>query len=206
MFHNILGDDGRGNPFLKQVTIAPNTWYPNRTPACRQHAIGYTKKVDTDQPIIHLCPNALSVGGIEKGYIPKDPSHHGYVQVSPVFCSLLGLDASWRMLTLAHFLISMFMLIVRLVVPPLERAPIIMTVFSSVGGAQALSAGGDTHRLPGHAGILIPNISPLRNAASFAWYSTHLFWAIHCERGFEAPTEADNIAPYTGANSILYRA
>ena len=112
------------------------------------------------------------------------------------------------MLTLAHFLIHTFMMIHELNVPPLIEPAIDIGPFGSVADAQALSHMDYYSRLPNYAiaGIQRADMFPLHNTASFAWYSTHLFWAIHCERGFEAPTEADNIAPYTGANSILYRA
>ena len=183
MFRHILGHDGRGNPFLKQITIVPNAWFPNGSPTCHQFLIGYSPRVhnDPDHPIIFLCPNALSIGGIDKGYIPTDPSHHGYVQALPVFCNSLGPHAFWRMLTLAHFLISILMTIPRFSVPPLRWPARGHAPFESVTGAQALSAGPyyycrlPEYAIPGCPGPLIPNVFPLRNAASFAWFSTHLF-------------------------------
>ena len=76
-----------GQPISQAGYNCPNTWLPDGT--------GYTEKVDTDQAImIHLCPNVLSIGGIEKGYIPTNPSHHGYVQALPVTCDSLGHHAS----------------------------------------------------------------------------------------------------------------
>ena len=204
MFHNILGDDGRGNPFLKQVTIAPNTWL-DRTPICDQFMMGYGELVETDQPIIHLCPNVLPKGGIEKGYIPTNPSHHGYVQVSPVFCNSLGNRASWKMMTLAHFLIYMLMLIVRLNDPPLQQPVISIPPLDTAGSAQDLSRGRNNYVILDHEGIPMPDISPLRNAASFAWFSTQLFWTVHCDMYFGSPINDDNHPPFIYANSGLHR-
>ena len=174
-----------GNEFLQNIYITPGAGkLLNDEEVCPQGRISLLAQLaeNSEYMQLFLCPPILLFGSV------TEQRQEGIA--APLTCNMLDEHVSWKMRTFAAVLLSIYLRINKLVMPPLIVPMNDLQLYHGPWSARRFSQD------------VVHQFATWRNTESYIWFILELFWTTRCKKSFNDPLPDDD--PRFGTSLHLF--